>query len=124
MSITDDNSDKDFASFLRGDGPSADLSDLILQQVLTTVKRRKTRDRKVAVVISIYIGLMLSALLLLFFMSSASGLLSTLKFPDFRSLSVGNHELAFYSKLAIITFLFSCIAFGVFMAKPKSIMHS
>lgn len=124
MSITDDNSNKNFASFLRGDGPSADLSDLILQQVIATVKRRKTREKKVAVVISIYIGLMLSALLILFFISGASGLLSTLKFPDLRSLSVSNHELAFYSKLAIITFLFSCIAFGVFLAKPKPVMYS
>ncbi len=124
MSITDNNSDKNLASFLGGDGPSADLSDLILQQVITTAKRRKTRDRKVRVAMSIYIGLTFSTLLLLFFISGASSLLSTPKFLDFKSFAVSNPELILYFKLAIIAFLFSCIAFGFFLAKPKPTMYS
>lgn len=124
MSISDNNSDKNLASFLGGDGPSADLSDLILRQVITTAKRRKARDRKVTVVISIYIGLTFSALLLLFFISGASSVLSTLKSPDFHPLTFSNPESTLYSKLAVIIFLFSCIAFGVFLAKSKSIMYS
>jgi hypothetical protein len=94
-----------------------DLQDAIMNRVLTTQQAKKTWKRKENIILFIYVGAILFALLLLVFRVGPQSYTQKLRLPGLAEFESGRKDLIVYYKMFAVSLVFSLIAFGVYFVK-------
>lgn len=97
--------------------PRADLSNAIMNGILTNQQQRKAGKRKEKTIMFIYVGVIFLAALLLFFLKRLRTI--SLKLPKLAEFEPRSLDLIVYYNLFAASLVFSLIAFGVYFVRSR-----